>query len=1104
MRIAAALLFALAAAAPSARAASAMKLKPAPRDEAADLQGRKGPARVKAPTSEDDVARGEAADKKRDELIDELKTIIPRIPEGERKADLDFQLAELWWEKSRYVSLQEVKRYDDAYSEWLKARKGEEPKASTRESDAYRKEALKLYQVILKDYPTYPRKDEVLFVVAYNLYESGSKAEAIQSYNTLIKQYPQSRFVPDAYVQMGEHYFQSNDLTRARAAFEKAAAFKLPKLYPFAIYKLAWCDYNAQEYNGSIAKFKEVIAYSETQADKAGTRDRIQLKNEALKDVVLAYAQIDAIDSAVTYLKEKGGPKALDYVNKLAATFFDTGKFDQAIRVYRELETEAPAHVRAPAWQQKILLAYDKLNKRDRVVAEMKRLVADYGPQSAWARANAEQKGALAEASDLAESALRELVQDYHQEAIKTKSVATYKLARDIYKQYLETFPDAETAYSMRFYYAEILYALEEWDPAADQYALVAEADAKGQYAVRAAYDAILSLEKSIAIAKGKLKKHDLADATRIDERKAKGQVEQSRTIKIEKVTRETEEQPIPENEQKLIAACEKYLAVAGHSKDEIVIRYKAAFVYYDHRHYVEAAKRFGDIILRWPNDSWSQKAADLSLDILNTKEEWLALSDLSRKFHEDRRLAPPGSEFEKRVARLGEGARFKYVMDIYEKKKDYALAAKEFRGFVATYPRSENAPKALYNALVIADKAEQLDVEIAAGEQLLKDYPKAGEEILKLTVPALANACERAARYPEAIKWYEDAQARWPADPKAADWLFNAALWREGLGDDPGALAGWQKYVRQYATRPDAARIAFNIGLILERQKDYRKINDYWYGFEREWSRAATPGQLLLARYKEGLAMRELRANDPNVPIVMGEVAQRFRSLPDSEKQPAVADAAAHARFLNIEGAFNDFMAIHFHYTRQGDLVYVLKVKNARMSRLLDSYTEVIKFGSARWSEAALERLGEAYRNFNKGLLDAPMPRGLDPEQQDLYRTTLENQALPLEDKATDAFEKAVQTGQKTGVYSEWLVKAEDYLREYKPDAYGEIHKPALVDSDSSKPVGPDLAARPADKPAGKPGEEPANKPQQPSQGPANSAPAAQAAARTGSGGDQ
>ena len=38
--------------------------------------------------------------------------------------------------------------------------------------------------------------------------------------------------------QMGEHYFQHNDLARARAAFEKAASFRLPKVYAFAVYKL--------------------------------------------------------------------------------------------------------------------------------------------------------------------------------------------------------------------------------------------------------------------------------------------------------------------------------------------------------------------------------------------------------------------------------------------------------------------------------------------------------------------------------------------------------------------------------------------------------------------------------------------------------------------------------------------------------------------------------------------------------------------------------------------------------------------------------------------------------------------------------------------------
>jgi hypothetical protein len=116
-----------------------------------------------------------------------------------------------------------------------------------------------------------------------------------------------------------------------------------------------------------------------------------------------------------------------------------------------------------------------------------------------------------------------------------------------------------------------------------------------------------------------------------------------------------------------------------------------------------------------------------------------------------------------------------------------------------------------------------------------------------------------------------------------------------------------------------------------------------------------------------------------------------------------------------------------------------------------------VIGIGSPKWSEAAFDRIGEAYRNFNKGLLDAPTPRGLDPEQQELYRSTLESQALPLEDKATEAFAKAVGVAQKSAVYSEWLLRAQDFLREYRPDAYGEVHKPALEGTALARSLAPD-----------------------------------------------
>jgi hypothetical protein len=89
-------------------------------------------------------------------------------------------------------------------------------------------------------------------------------------------------------------------------------------------------------------------------------------------------------------------------------------------------------------------------------------------------------------------------------------------------------------------------------------------------------------------------------------------------------------------------------------------------------------------------------------------------------------------------------------------------------------------------------------------------------------------------------------------------------------------------------------------------------------------------------------------------------------------------------------------------------------------------------------------------------------MPRGLDAEQQELYRSTLESQALPLEDKAVEAFSKAIAISRSTGVYSEWVVKAQDLLREYQPDAYGDVHRPGFAESALTRPVVPELTGGP------------------------------------------
>ena len=1046
--------------------------KPAKKEEE-----RKGPASLSEMRREGgrDLDREALADKKRDEAIAQLKKIIPKIKDPSQKADLLFQLAELWWEKSKYVYFREMAEWDKAYDKWMEetARGVEkpEPVANHRESELYRSEAIKLYQSILKNYPRYPRNDEVLFNLAYNMYETDRKKEGVALYWELIKKYPQSRFVPDAYLQMGEHFFNSNQVFKAQKAYQKAFEEGDDRVKPFALYKLAWCDYNLGEYGEAQRKLQEVVAFTERQARGAG-RDpgKVQLKSEALRDMILTFMQLDQVEPAIAYYRQHDPKKANKWIAKLADAFFNEGKNEEAITVYRRLINDDPYSENAPEYQSKIVRAYANLQERQQVLAEMTRLVELYGPDGPWANANKDNKEALQRAYDLAESTQRELVTEYHQEAQKTQYASTYRLAAEIYKRYLEKFGDSEYAYNLRFYYAEILYTLEEYEKAAEQYLKVVESDPAGKYTLTAAYNALLAYEKLAAIDRGEYKVKKLSGKQKVDEKRAKGSVKRKQILKVAKKTDEAEE--IPKWEKKQIEASDAYVRVIDewrkkHAKrlskkklkeleaDEIVVRYKAAFLLYEHRHYAEAAKRFEHIILKWPKDKWAEKAANLILNSLEVKEQWAQLNDLARKFRKNKALVQ-SKKFASELDRLIEGSAFKMVMEIYE-KGELAKAAVQFRDFVKEFPKSKYADTALYNAVVIFDKAKELDKAIKVGEQLLKNYPDS--DLKPLVLQALGSAYERIADYPRAARYYEQFATTYldkkgkaykalsderkaQVDKSLADNLFNAALWYEGIGNYPKAVELYLKYVENFEKREDVPDIFYNVATIYERQKKWKEAAEAYEKFVKQYGRRVKPWQIVRARYKAAKAYEKL-GKEKEAKEIYQALIKLYAKLPEEQKQePIVKDAVANAAFVLLEPQFEEYRSIKLDTVKQKELQKRLGKKTKLLADLEKKYTEVIAYGSGDWAIAALTRIGLGYQDFARALLDAPIPPGLDADQEELYRSILEEKAFPLEEKAIEALEKALDKSYELNIYNEWTLKAQEVMLAFRPNAFGEIHE--------------------------------------------------------------
>jgi hypothetical protein len=76
------------------------------------------------------------------------------------------------------------------------------------------------------------------------------------------------------------------------------------------------------------------------------------------------------------------------------------------------------------------------------------------------------------------------------------------------------------------------------------------------------------------------------------------------------------------------------------------------------------------------------------------------------------------------------------------------------------------------------------------------------------------------------------------------------------------------------------------------------------------------------------------------------------------------------------------------------------------------------------------------------------------------MYRGELETLALPLEDKATEALEKALEKAYELGVYSQWTLAAQDQVNRFRPGAYAQVRQVDYRPSDSM--VRADLARQP------------------------------------------
>ena len=960
---------------------------------------------------------------KRGEMLSYLDDILDQGVEESEKPDLLFQKSELLLEERQFYFFQGMSLDDQIIAAETEGRtdeanrlKGEKAK-SLEDSKNWLREAVVLLEEIADRYPDFDRSPDVLFALGRALWDANSHRKGLDAYRQLIRKYPDNKYAADAWVAFGEYYFQiaddfELDVKKASDAYAKAAEFQDSPVFGYAIYKLGWCHYNRGQYEQALQRFREVVLYSEINSDVLGKR-RIALAREARKDYVLAYAQYGSAKVAEEeFGKLAEGVELFSMLQKLADIYYGNGRDRDAAILYKKLIQLRPDSTKNPLLQGKIVKIASRIGNKRQVVGQARQLIEEFKKTRAFCRENASAKEAcesdLEEADTLSDNLLRYLSTTWHNEAKKTRQDSTYEYAFELYGDYLSLFPERKEAYEMRFFYAELLYRLERFELAGEQYLAVFAEQPEGKWAEAAAEEAVRAYDEAVKDAKKETRSETAAGF---------------------------QPREIPELFQKHISACQTYVKNFPKGKIAVEAQYRIARTLYDYNRFDESTPAFMEIVERFPEHARAEQAANLVLDTYNLLENWQALHDAARTFQSNRSLMS-NKKFAEQVGRVLEEASFKLV-SAFEKEGRWSEAAQRYLAFAEEFRNASLADKALANAAAMYTRAGELARAIKVRKRLVKRYPKSS--LVPDQLFLIATAYEQTVSYKQAAQWLEAFVEKSPKDPRAQDALFNASIYQQGTGDTRNAVSIRERYLTLYPKSKDAEDIAYSIAVAWEQAGDMRRAVDAHLDFATKWSRRA-PERALFAYYRAVRLMSENRRFRREYPKHLEGLSARARSFRKNPKQET-ADPLAYLAFLDANETFDAFVGMRIERADNPDKFRIsLKSKTVSKDDVYKAYTEVVKLRSPEWAVASLYRIGEANAHLAKTIQAVPPPRAFTSEQAQLFRDKLSEQTLPIEDQAAEAMELCLQKSAELNVFNEWTGRCLEYLEEHRPNQHPRI----------------------------------------------------------------
>ncbi|MEW5847311.1 MAG: tetratricopeptide repeat protein [Myxococcota bacterium] len=931
---------------------------------------------------------------KTDKSIAITKDLIARSKGEKYLPDLHFRLAELYVAKSRllYFKVLEEAGLEDKRS------------VTAPEARLLKDQAIRTYRRILQEFPDYPDNDKIRFFVGHELRELGEFEAMIREYQLLVEQYPDSDFRWEAYLVLGDYYFDKADLDNAELYYKKIVNSPETYVHNLARYKLAWCHLNRERFKEALELFEKVILTEQIDVNKSLQIDahgRMNVKREALVDSAFCYTEVKKPQDAVPYYRKLAQSRS-DYIaalEKLARRYSIKGDPGAAATLYREAMAYSNDVEHNMDLALKIYEMVQQSKKRDETDKDVELMVAAAARYRFSWRGTEEQKKQALEDFELL---TRDLSTKLQLEAQQKDDAKLHAKAARAYKAYLSLFKDSPNGKDMTWNYAEALFESGQYVEAGRVFEKLAQDAESASGPKQAAADkpadakAAKPDEKKPAKAapavpppprKGAGAKKD--DVVEIATKAGGGAPEDgerrkamySAVMAYFQALRKT--QNLTRLEQTLAREGIKNLGVRfveEYPKDEFAaqVKFNVARAYYEQGELKKANELFVAYAAEHPGSKDAVAAANLALDALQQQENYVELAKQARAFAKDTRLgddkfrsdmtalasSADQQEIDRRTIEA-QGNLKEALSDIIKEKKGTDLAA-----------------KALYQAFAVAKDRRDIQSMQSVGTEIITEYPDS--TYAQGVLPALGELAINGGEYDRGAGYYEEFTRRFPNDKASTDLLSAATELRLALGDRANAMTNLEKLIK---ASEGPKRTEYQMQLIRTALE------------AKAWRRAADASEPLHDNPQVGAEARVLGAEGL---IKAGEEAAAARVLLGATQMVARGEggengkqAASRASFMLGELLRKEYEQIKFG--SGADDATVLAAKFQKLEELEKIYGQAVQLGDAGSAIAALYRVGQAYRGAADMLDGAPMPEGLAEADQQAYRAALAERSGPL-----------------------------------------------------------------------------------------------------------